>query len=290
MKQLIVSADDFGISPEVNEAVERAHRDGILRATSLMVGAPAAADAVERARRLPNLAVGLHVVLVFGRPVLPPQQIPDIVGRDGAFLTDLVRAGVRFFFRPRVRRQLEAEIRAQFERFAATGLALDHVNAQCHMHVHPTIFRLLLQVGRDYGVRAIRLPREPFARSYRAAGDRFAPRLGNALLTEPWLALMRRRARSLGIVYNDYAFGVNDAGAMTEPRVLRLLADLPEGVTEMFFHPATKAFAGADPGTERYAWAGELAALTSPRVREVLGLRRIASVTYGEIAALPAHR
>jgi hopanoid biosynthesis associated protein HpnK len=290
VKRLIVSADDFGISPEVNEAVEQAHRDGILRAASLMVGAPAAADAVERAHRMPDLAVGLHVVLVFGRPVLPPQQIPGIVDRDGRFLTDLFRAGVRFFFRPGVRRQLEAEIRAQFERFAATGLALDHVNAQSHMHVHPTIFRLLLQVGREYGLRAIRLPREPFAPSYRAAGDRFGPRLGNALLTEPWLALMRRRARRLRIACNDYAFGVNDAGAMTEPRVLRLLADLPEGVTEMFFHPASKPFAGADPGTENYAWAAELAALTSPRVREVLALRQIERVTYGEIAALPAQR
>lgn len=288
MKRLIVSADDFGISPEVNEAVERAHRNGILRAASLMVAAPAASDAIARARRLPDLAVGLHVVLVNGRPTLPAERVPDLVDERGELPTDLVRAGFRFFFRPGIRRQLEAEIRAQFAAFAATGLRLDHVDAQSHMHVHPTVFGAILRVGREYGLRAIRIPREPFARSYRAGGDRWGARLGNTLLTQPWLALMTARARRLGIASNDYAFGVNDPGAMTEERVLRLLDDLPDGVTEMFFHPATGPFAGADPGTERYAWAGELAALTSERLRRSIERHNVASVTYGEIAAAAA--
>ena len=283
-KQLIVNADDFGISREVNEAVERAHRDGVLRAASLMVAAPATADAIERAHRLPDLAVGLHVVLVNGRPALPLDQVPDLIDENGEFLIDLVRAGFRFFFRPGVRKQLEAEIRAQFERFKASGLKLDHVDAQCHMHVHPTIFRLMLKVGREYGMRAIRLPREPFGLSYKAAGDRFGARLGNTMLTEPWLALMRARARREGVACNDYAFGVNDPGAMTQARVLRLIDGLPDGVTEIFFHPATGPFEGSDPGTEHFQWAGELAALTSGDVRGAIERAGIANVTYGEVA------
>jgi hopanoid biosynthesis associated protein HpnK len=284
LRKLILNADDFGISPEVNEAIERAHCDGVLRAASLMVAAPATEDAVERARRMPDLAVGLHVVVVNGRPALPLDQVPDLVDERGEFLIDLVGAGFRFFFRPGVRRQLEAEIRAQFERFAATGLPLDHVDAQCHMHVHPTIFRLILKVGREYGMRAIRIPREPFALSYRAGGDRLGARLGNTLLTEPWLALMRARARRDGIACNDYAFGVNDPGAMNEARVLALVEGLPPGVTELFFHPATGPFAGADPGTENFQWAAELAALTSDNVRAAIERGGVDSVTYGEIA------
>jgi hopanoid biosynthesis associated protein HpnK len=283
-KRLIVSADDFGLSPEVNEAVERAHRDGILRAASLMVNAPATRDAVERARRTPGLSVGLHVVLVHGRPALPAEQVPDLVDSRGEFPTDLVRAGFRFFFHPRARRQLDAEIRAQFERFAATGLVLDHVDAQCHMHVHPTVFDLLLEIGRDYGMRAIRIPREPLFPAYRAGGDRLGARIGNALLTQPWLALMRARARRNGVASNDYAFGVNDAGAMTEERVLALVERLPDGVTEIFFHPATGPFAGADAGTQGYKWTGELAALTSARVRAAIDVRRATRITYGELA------
>lgn len=269
MKRLIVNADDFGMAPEVNEAVERANREGVLRSASLMVGAPSAADAIQRARRLPALAVGLHVVLVNGRPVLPADRVPDLVDARGEFLTDLVQAGFRFFFRPGARAQLAAEIRAQFERFAETGLTLDHADAQSHMHVHPTVFRLILAIGREYGLRAVRIPREPF---------------GGTRTIEPWLALMRARARRAGIACNDYAFGVNDAGALTEARVLQILKRLPDGVTEIFFHPATVAFSGVDHGAERYEFAGELATLTSPRVRDAIAENRIASVTYGELS------
>ena len=269
MKRVIFSADDFGLAPEVNEAVERAHCEGVLRSASLMTGAAAADDAIERARRMPGLAVGLHVVVVNGRPVLPPERVPDLVNARGEFSNDLVGAGVRFFFRPGARAQLAAEIRAQFERFAATGLALDHADAQNHMHVHPTVFGLILRIGREYGLRAVRIPREPF---------------GGTRSIAPWLALMRARARAAGVACNDYAFGVNEAGALTEPRVLEILGRLPDGVTEIFFHPATGAFDGADRGTERFQWAGELAALTSPRVREAIVRNAIQSVTYGEIA------
>ena len=90
-KNLVVTADDFGAAIAVNEAVEIAHRDGILTAASLMVAGAAAADAVVRARRLPMLGVGLHVVLVDGEPVLPPEQIPALVGPDGRFRTDMLR-------------------------------------------------------------------------------------------------------------------------------------------------------------------------------------------------------
>ena len=233
-----------------------------------MVGAPAFDDAVARARRLPALAVGLHVVLVNGRPVLPPQRIPDLVDSNGFFLTDLVRAGIRFFFQPNVRAQLAAEIRSQFERYAATGLALDHADAQSHMHVHPTVFQTILRVGREFGLHAIRIPREPFGATNSIA---------------PWLALMRRRARRAGLQTNDYALGVNGAGAMSESRVLEMLDRLPDGVTEIFFHPATGAFADADAGTERYQWREELDALTSAAVRSAIEGRRIESVVYGEL-------
>ncbi len=268
LKRIILTADDFGTAPEVNEAVERAHREGVLRAASLMVGAPAAADAIARARALPALAVGLHVVLVNGRPVLAPQRVPDLVDRNGEFLTDLVRAGFRFFFHPRIRAQLRAEIRAQFERFAATGLTLDHADAQSHMHVHPTVFALIVEIGREFGLRAIRIPREPF---------------GGTRSIAPWLRLMRARASAAGLVCNDYAFGVNEAGALTTSRVLAILGELPDGITEIFFHPAIEAFAGADVGTERYQWQGELAALTSPEVRAAIERLGVASITYGEL-------
>ncbi|MGC2413746.1 MAG: hopanoid biosynthesis-associated protein HpnK, partial [Stellaceae bacterium] len=150
-RRLIVTADDFGRDVAINEAVEAAQRDGILTSASLMVGAPKAADAVARARRMPGLKVGLHLVLIDGRPVLPPAEIPGLVTAGGRFDDNQIRAGLRYFFMPRVRRLLAAEIRAQFEAFRATGLVLDHVNAHQHLHLHPTIARLVVEIGRDYG-------------------------------------------------------------------------------------------------------------------------------------------
>ena len=127
-----------------------------------MVGAPAAADAVARARRLPDLRVGLHLVLVDGHPTLSRAEIPGLVSRDGRFDPNMGRAGIRFFALPGVRRQLAMEIRAQFEAFRATGLPLDHVNAHRHFHLHPFVAAAIMRIGRGYGMRALRVPVEPW--------------------------------------------------------------------------------------------------------------------------------
>src|ERR1019366_9044565 len=149
-KFLIVTADDFGLHDAVNEAVQQAARAGILTAASLMVGAPAANDAIRRARSLPNLRVGLHLVLADGRATLAPHLIPALADADGRMDAGMLRKSLRFFASSRVRLQMEAELRAQFEAFAATGLMLDHVNVHKHLHLHPSILSAVLKVGRDF--------------------------------------------------------------------------------------------------------------------------------------------
>lgn len=270
MKSLIVTADDFGLNEAVNLGVERAAREGILTAASLMVGAPAAADAARRARELPGLAVGLHLVLADGWSVLPPASIPALVDAQRRFGNNMLRDGVRFFALPAVRRQLEAEIRAQFRAFEETGLPLDHVNAHKHFHLHPTLLEMLLRIGAEFGLCAVRLPREPAWASRRAGGPITGPAV--ASLLSPWLALMRRRLRAAHIAHNDFVFGISDSGSMNEPRLLEILGRLPEGVTEIYLHPAVESGAAISPAMREYRHEDELAALTSPRVRAaVLG-------------------
>jgi len=247
---LIVTADDFGLHPTVNEAVEMAHRNGVLTAASLMVGAPAAADAVARARRLPRLRVGLHLVLADGMATLPRARIPDLVDASGRFGDCMVKDGFRFCFQPGVRRQLEEEIRAQFEAYAATGLTLDHVNAHKHFHLHPTVLSLILRIGRDYGLRAMRLPAEADAPA----------------LLRPWLRLLARRLDAAGIAHNDTVVGLAHSGRMNERVMLAALRQLPRGVTEIYLHPATVS-GGVTAAMADYRHADELAALLSPRVR-----------------------
>lgn len=260
LKRLIVTGDDFGLSPPVNEAIEEAYSRGILTATCLMVGAPAAVDAIERAKRLPGLGVGLHLVVARGRAVLPPADIPDLVDAEGRFDFNLVRAGFRYFFLSKVRRQLAAEIRAQFEAFKKTGLTLDHVNAHNHMHIHPTVLSLVLAIGREYGMSAVRLPFEP------AVGGGLLTRLGRHFLGL-WIALMRRRLDAAGIRHNDFAFGIGDCGRMDRRHLLSLLASLPEGASEIFSHPATRRWQEIDPKAAHFRFEDEFAALIDPDVR-----------------------
>lgn len=278
MKTLIVTADDFGAAIEVNEAVEKAHREGILTAASLMVTGTAAGDAVERARRLPTLGVGLHLVLVEGRPALPPEQVPGLVDATGHFRTDMVRAAIDMTFRPAVRRQLGAEIEAQFAAFAATGLPLDHVNAHKHFHLHPVIADLMIATGKRYGMRAARAPIEPRAVLAAVEPGR-PPRRDPAVL---WARLVRRRFVRAGIATPDQVFGLAWTGAMDSTRMRGLIAALPEGITEIYTHPA---MAGGWPGhAPGYAYAGELAALVDEGVAAAIEEHHVALKRFADFA------
>jgi len=282
LKFLIVTADDFGLSDSVNLGIERATREGVLSAASLMVGAPAAADAVRRARELPHLAVGLHLVLADGWSVLPPARIPSLVDARGRFGNHMVRDGVRFFALPAIRRQLEAEIRAQFQAFAATGLPLDHLNAHKHFHLHPTLLEMLLRIGTEFGLTAVRLPREPAWAARRTGGSIAGPAVAGLL--SPWLALMRRRLKAAGIAHNDTVFGVSDSGSMDEARLLEILGRLPPGVTEIYLHPAVESGAAIAPSMRGYRHADELAALTSPRVRAAVAATGAATGGFRDLS------
>jgi hopanoid biosynthesis associated protein HpnK len=264
MKRLIVTADDFGAAEAVNVAVEQGHAKGILTSASLMVAAEGCADAVARAKRLPKLRVGLHLVLVEGAPMLPPSALPDLV-RDGMFRTDMARMGADIFFRPRVRKQLAVEIEAQFEAFQRTGLTLDHVNTHKHYHLHPTIAGMILRIGRRYGLRASRAPIEPW--SVLAAVEPASPPTKGDI-TEPWAKGVRGRYRKAGVAMADQVFGLRWSGAMTPDRVAGIIRHLPDGLSELYLHPATEGgFAGSAPG---YRYAEEFAALVAPQVRDAV--------------------
>ncbi len=240
----------------MNEAVERAHVDGILTAASLMVAGEGAADAVERAKRLPDLGVGLHVVLVDGQPILPPERIPALVGPDGWFRTDMVKTAFAIAFNPAARAQMRAEVAAQFAAFAATGLRLDHVNAHKHFHMHPMITSAILDAGAALGIPAMRVPVEHGTPGAGAAAMRW------------WAGLLGKRLRARGIAVNDSVIGLAQTGAFTPQAMGAALAALPDGLTELYTHPATAdVWPGSAPG---YRYRDELAALTAPATHAAL--------------------
>ena len=244
--RVVLTADDFGLTLAVNEAVERAHREGVLTAASLMVAGDAAADAIRRAKAMPGLRVGLHLVLVDGPVVLPDGLAPGRV-----LPNEQVRLAFRQLLRPRA---LRREVAAQFRAFAASGLVLDHANAHKHMHMHPLVARALIAEGRHHGLRAVRVPAEP------GAGM--------------WCALLRWQVRAAGLAAPDAVWGLRDSGHMDTRHTLAVARRLVPGLNEIYFHPATER----DPLLARlmpdYDHLGELEALLSPEVRAALGPAR----------------
>jgi hopanoid biosynthesis associated protein HpnK len=269
-RKLIITGDDFGLAVPVNEAIERAYREGVLTSTSLLIGAPAAQDAIERARRNPGLRVGLHIAVCEGRPLLPAREIPALTQpRSGMFHRPL-QATLRFMLLRSSMKQLEAELRAQFEAFAATGLTFDHVDGHCNMQLHPVVLPILIQLAKRFGVGSLRLPYEPFWPSWRATRRRVAWRALAWFGLYCWTRVVKRRLRREGLRHNDYLFGMYDCGALALPLWLGFVRELPLGVSEIHCHPATQRCAEIDATMPTYCHEAELDALTSPLLRDAL--------------------
>jgi hopanoid biosynthesis associated protein HpnK len=276
--KLIVTADDFGASAEINAAVLQAHREGILTSASLMAGGDAFDDAVDIARRTPTLAVGLHIVVVDGKPVLAPQELGRLVDGRGYFPDAPVRLGMRYFFDPGARVRIAAEVAAQFSRFAATGLKMAHVDGHQHMHVHPAIFPLTVSLALRYNAGGIRIPRDELcpalARDRRGAITK-ALRGGS-------LAIFSRRCRNSlrgrPFATTERAYGLYQTGRMSEPYVIHLLQNSNVDSAEIYFHPSTgprQSELGPNPQ--------ELSTLLSPAVAEVIRERGIRLCTYPDL-------
>jgi chitin disaccharide deacetylase len=259
LKRLIVTADDFGAATQVNDAIESGHRNGILSAASLMVSAPAAADAVARARLLPKLRVGLHLVLTDGAPTLPAASLSRLVDSGGRLRADMAALGAAIAFSRRARAQLAAEIAAQFEAFATTGLQLDHCNAHKHFHLHPHIGRLLADIGARYGLRAVRVPLEPVK-----ILRQIEPHTSGSAALGLFALELRRVCRAAGYLVPDQVFGLKWSGQMTRQRLAALIAHLPDGLSEIYLHPATGRYPDCAPS---YRYREELEALAAAEVR-----------------------
>lgn len=270
-RRLIVNADDFGLSPAVNQAVVRAHREGILTSASLMVNEPGFAEAVALAKENPRLGVGLHLTLSHGHAALPPEQIPGLVNARGELSSQPVSAGRDYFFDRQLREPLRREIHAQFEKFKATGLPLDHVNGHLHFHLHPAVFRILMEDGEQLGIRRMRLTRDPFWFDARLNSGQWFYRASHAFI---YLCLSRRARGELqrrNIRHTGRVFGLLQNARVDESYVLRLLPRLPPGDSELYSHPSLDEF------------KHEFDALVSARVKDAFRNHGIQLIRYQDL-------
>jgi predicted glycoside hydrolase/deacetylase ChbG (UPF0249 family) len=153
--KLLINADDLGYSPLTNQAIFDLHHRGRLSSTSLVANLPHSQHAIDGLQRCPDLAIGVHLNLTKGHPVLPPEQIPTLVDPTGKFWFTK-----DFYARALTGRintvEMQAELRAQIERLLDFGFQPTHLDSHAHWHVLPALGRLIIQLAREYQVSRIR--------------------------------------------------------------------------------------------------------------------------------------
>jgi len=280
--RLIINADDFGMSEEVNEAVIRAYREGVLTSTSLMVTGAAFEQAVKLANENPGLAVGIHLVTVVGKSVLSHSEIPTLVDREGNFSNNPTAAGLKYFFSPRARRELRKELAAQFEKFHSTGLPLSHIDGHLHLHVHPVIFNAALELGVKHGARRMRVPAEERRLALEFDRANILQKTIHTLLFGGLAGYMKRKLRERGFTFPDRVYGNLQSGRMSERYFLYALDNLTAETSEIYFHPGVYADDRLLNNEERQC-SIEFEALTSKRVKEKVQELGIKLANYFEI-------
>lgn len=270
MRRLIVTADDFGLSAGVNRAVELAWQQGILTQTSLMAGGAAFDEAVAIAHRNPGLQVGLHLTLIQGRPVLPPERIPDLVGPNGCFPDNPVAVGMKLFFDPTLRLQLRAEIEAQILKLKQAGIPLSHIDGHLNIQMHPTVFALLTELMQLHGITSFRITRERLIRNLRHDRSRIVAKTAERLIFGALSAHAVPSLRWHGIVHAAEVKGILNSGRITEAYLLAVLGELGPGTTEIYLHPGCLPDDEISRRMPDYHHEQELAALLSPSVKQRL--------------------
>ncbi|HSY10430.1 MAG TPA: hopanoid biosynthesis-associated protein HpnK [Candidatus Dormibacteraeota bacterium] len=271
VRRLIVNADDFGRSHSINQAVIRAHREGILTSASLMVNENGFDEAVKVAKENPKLGVGLHLTLLQGHSTLPPEKIPGLVNSLGEFSESPAGVGLDYFFKRNLREQLRAETRAQFEKFHSTGLLLDHVNGHLHLHLHPAVFRILMEDSEKLGIRNFRLTRDCLSRSRRMSRGHWFYRVSHAAIFEILSRRARKTLEQKKIRHAQITFGLLQNARVNEDYILKLLPELPPGDSELYSHPSLDEF------------KHEFDALVSPRVKELAKKLGIELIRYQDL-------
>jgi hopanoid biosynthesis associated protein HpnK len=284
MKQLIITADDFGLSTGVNRAVEVGWKDGLLTGASIMAGGGAFDEAVHIARRNPGLQVGLHLTLVHGTSVLPQQQIPGLVDTFGNFSDKPAATGMRYYFDTRLRVQLEREIEAQIVRVREAGIVPTHIDGHLNIHLHPVVLAILIELMPRYGITTFRLSQERLLHNLRFERSRIIGKAFERLIFGGLAGHARPQLDRLRIGYAGEVKGVLNSGRMTEAYILNIIDGLQEGLTEIYFHPGILPDAEISRRMPDYRHQEELAAITSLTVRERLRELQIPVRNYrGEV-------
>lgn len=286
MKQLILNADDFGYTRGINQAIVRAHREGVLTSATLMANAAAFDDAVEQARQCPALGVGCHFVLIGGKSVADPKEIPSLASPDGrlpqslpGFIASISSGSIK-------PDDIARELRAQIAKIRAAGIEPSHIDSHKHTHAHPRAFRAIARTARELGITKVRNPYERLHDSWTTMreGKAYSNQIFAAAAARLSAGPFRRILREYDLKAPDNFLGLAVTGRI-EPAVLREMAkNLPDGCTEIMLHPGICDSELIATGSRlSQAREIEMQALLDPEVKLQLEKENVRRITFREL-------
>lgn len=280
-KQLIINADDFGIHPAVNEAVRKAATEGILTSTSLMSGGDAFDEAVEMARSMPSLGIGIHLTLVGGiKPVLPPSEVPSLTWDNGVFCHDYGKLIVRDLEGKISLSEVYAEWDAQIQKIMNTGLPVTHMDGHQHMHMWPHFYPIARDLAKKYHISCMRVPDEDVLFGMKDGHIiRWAAKNGLSLLSR----MHRPDLKKNHIRTNDHFFGMLYGGHLSPERFAKFILQTKPGITEIMCHPSADTRAMEDTFHWGYHGEDELAGLLADINRELIAKKQISLISYRDV-------
>jgi len=241
VKKLIVNADGFGFTFGNNRAILEVLEHGFIRSVSANVTWPAVEEIGVLVRNFPHVSVGIHLNLSVGPPVLPPAEVPSLVGPDGEFHGPAFR---RLAMRGVLDRdEMRRELHAQFAVLRDRGVRITHWDSHQGRHLYPGFFEAVLEVAREEGVLATRthtyhLVFPPGWRALRVAG--YYVRHPAQVLTHAAAARRMRQERLAGMRMPDHRLILRAMGpdAVYRPECWSaLLETMPDGWNMVECHP-----------------------------------------------------
>ena len=294
MKQLIVNADDFGMTDGVNRGILEAHSRGIVTSTTLLANGEAFAAAVALGRGAPRLGVGVHLNLSEGPPVAQPQGgRSTLLNRQGRLHLTPGKLFAAIAGRRVLLADVEAELRAQARKVIDAGITPTHVDGHMHVHVLPGVSEMVVNIAREFSIPAIRCPIERAVYSRRGASANSTQSSRMKRRSIAWavsFAALRLRwlARRAGLIYPAPFYGIAETGVLDSGAVEQILRELPAtpGASELMCHPgyvdAALAQVGGELQGQRHI---ELEALTAPAIVEQVAQNGIRLIHYGDLTA-----
>lgn len=289
MKQLIVTADDFGLTEKVNEGIIEAHRDGIVTTTSLMANGQAFENAVARASESPKLAIGAHLNLTQGSPISAKDFVPSLINGEGQMKITPIALGRKIATGKVSLGEVELELRAQIEKIVAAGVKITHLDGHKHIQLLPGVFEIVLKLAREFGIKGIRCAAEPggarmLLQEARRTGKSGVKQFGFARAFSLLALKARPKLKRAGLLTPRYFLGITQTGFLDISELSRILNNLPEGTTELMTHPGYADAALARTPTRLLKQREqELRLLVDPEMKHLITSNAIQLISYREL-------